>query len=230
MRFVKQLDELPVQNMDLVNSGKEQRRKHSFLLPNTIRGIVVGPSNCGKTNVMLTLIEHSNGLKFENLYIYSKSLHQPKYQYLKKVLTSIKGMGYYSYTDNSEICPVDTVRKNSIFIFDDIACDKQDNIRAYFCMGRHSGIDCFYLCQTYTRIPKHLIRDNANFIIAFKQDDLNLKHIYNDHVNTDMSFEQFKQLCAHCWTKDKYGFVTIDKDSSIENGRYRQRFDTYIKF
>ena len=227
MRFIKQLDKLPVRNMDLAD--KEEGRKHSFLLPNTIRGIIVGPSNCGKTNVMLTLIEHSNGLKFENVYIYSKSLHQPKYQYLKKVLEPIKGMGYYSYADNSEICTVDSVKKNSIFIFDDIACDKQDNIRSYFCMGRHNGIDCFYLCQTYTRIPKHLIRDNANFIIAFKQDDLNLKHIYNDHVNTDMPFEKFKQLCAHCWTNDKYGFVIIDKDNTIENGRYRQGFDTFIK-
>ena len=229
MRFVKQHDELTVQNMDLTDKEQGKRKKHSLLLPNSIRGIIVGPSNCGKTNVMLTLIGHPNGLKFENVYIYSKSLHQPKYQYLQKVLEPIKGMGYYTYSDNSEVCPVDSVRKNSIFIFDDIACDKQDNIRKYFCMGRHSGIDCFYLSQTYSRIPKQLLRDNCNFIIAFKQDDLNLKHIYNDHVNTDMSFEKFKQLCAHCWTNNKYGFVTIDKDTSLENGRYRQGFDTFVR-
>jgi len=42
-------------------------------------------------------------------------------------------------------------------------------------MGRHKNIDSFYLCQTYS--PKHLIRDNANFIIMFKQDDLNMRHI-----------------------------------------------------
>lgn len=227
MRFVKQQETLPVRNMDLELPCAEHR-KHSFLLPNSIRGIIVGPSNCGKTNVMLSLIEHSNGLKFENVYIYSKSLHQPKYEYLKNVLKPIKGLGYYPYADNVEVCSVDMVRPNSVFIFDDIACEKQDNIRAYFCMGRHSGIDCFYLCQTYTRIPKHLIRDNANFLILFRQDDLNLKHIYDDHVNTDIPFVKFKELCSQCWV-DKYGFVIIDKDSEIDNGRYRRGFDTFIK-
>lgn len=227
MHFVKQHETLPVRNMDLIKLCVK-RRKHSFLLPNSIRGIIVGPSNCGKTNVMLSLLVHLNGLKFENVYIYSKSLHQPKYEYLKKVLRPIKGLGYYSYGDNTDVCSVDEVRSNSVFIFDDIACDKQNNIRTYFSMGRHKGTDCFYLCQTYTRIPKHLIRDNANFLILFKQDDMNLKHVYNDHVNTDMSFLKFRELCTSCWNSE-YGFAVIDKDSTLENGRYRQGFDTYIK-
>ena len=47
-----------------------------------------------------------------------------------------------------------------------------------------SHIDCFYLGQTYTRIPKHLIRDNVNFLVPSTQDEMNLKHIYGDHVNT----------------------------------------------
>ena len=56
-------------------------------------------------------------------------------------------------------------------------------------LGRHADVDCFYLCQMYAKIPKHLIRDNANLLILFKQDRINLKHVYNDHVNTDMSYD-----------------------------------------
>ena len=56
-------------------------------------------------------------------------------------------------------------------------------------MDRHANVDCFYFCQTYVRISKHLIRDNANLLILFKQDDINLKHVYNDHVNIDMSYD-----------------------------------------
>jgi len=91
-----------------------------------------------------------------------------------------------------------------------MACDKQDAIREYFAMGRHADVDCFYLCQTYTKIPKYLIRDNANVLILFKQDDINLKHVYNDHVNTDMSYENFRELCR-CYWQQKYGFVVINK-------------------
>lgn len=152
-------------------------RKHGVLLPNTIRCLICGPSNCGKSNVMLSLLFNTNGLKFENIYIYSKSLYQPKYQFLEKILRKVKGIKYYAFKENDDVIHVEEVKKNSVFIFDDIACSNQHKIREYFSMGRHNGIDSFYLCQTYTRIPKHLIRDNANLIIMFKQDDLNLKHV-----------------------------------------------------
>jgi len=114
-------------------------------------------------------------------------------------------------------------RPNSIFIFDDVACDKLDAVREYFSMGRHANIDCFYLFQTYARIPKHLIRDNANLLILFKQESTNLKHVYNVHENTDMSYDEFCALCRDCW-QQKYGFIVIDKDSALTNGRYRKGF------
>lgn len=227
MRFIKQQESLPIRNADAVSISIKER-KHGMLLPNNIRGIIVGPSNCGKTNVMLGLLEHPNGLRFENIYIYSKSLHQPKYEYLRKVMNRISALGYYTFSNNSDVISPEEAKPNSIFIFDDVACDKQDNIRSYFCMGRHKDIDSFYLCQTYTHIPKHLIRDNANLLILFKQDDLNLKHIYNDHVGTDMRFEIFRKACAECW-KDKYGFLVIDKDSPTEKGRYRKGFDAFMR-
>ena len=85
----------------------------------------------------------------------------------------------------------------------------------------------FLNCQTYAHIPKHLVRDNVNFLVIFRQDDVNLKHIYSDHVNTDMTYTQFKDLCSKCWRDDSHGFLTIDKDRSIDNGRYRKGFDCF---
>ncbi|KAI8120058.1 hypothetical protein CVS40_8597 [Lucilia cuprina] len=194
MRLIKQDKSISVRNMDFsIDTNTKQR--HSTLLPNSIRALIVGPSNCGKTNVMLSLIESPNGLKFENIYLYSKSLYQPKYQYLEKLMTPITGMGYFTFSDNDSVIPPDEAKNNSLMIFDDVACEKQNNIRSYFCMGRHKNVDSFYLCQTYTRIPKHLIRDNANMIIMFKQDELNIRHVYNDHVGTDMTFEKFHAMC-----------------------------------
>jgi len=60
-------------------------------------------------------------------------------------------------------------------------------------MERHTDVDCFYLCQTYAKIPKHFICDNANLLILFK-DDTNLKRVYNDHVNTNMFYKDFSDL------------------------------------
>lgn len=225
MRLIRQHHKLPIKNIDVTQNTT--RCRHSKLLPNSIRGIIVGPSNCGKTNVLITLLEHPNGLKFENVYVYSKSLYQPKYKYLSELFSGIKSIGFYTFSENDDVLPLEDSKENSIFVFDDVACEKQNHIRSYFCMGRHKHIDSFYLTQSYTRIPKHLIRDNTNLLIIFKQDNLNLKHIYDNHVNTDMSFKQFCNICSQCW-KDEYGFLCINKDCDMENGRYRKNIDTFI--
>ena len=96
-----------------------------------------------------------------------------KYRYLTNLLSRIEEIDYFTFTNNSDVVPPSEARPNSIFFFDDVACDKQNAVREYFSMGRHANVDCFYLCQTYARIPKHLIRDNANLLILFKQDCTN---------------------------------------------------------
>lgn len=230
MRIVKQHTALPVQNFDnfIPQSNDCLKKRHGELLPNTIRGIFVGASASGKTNSLLTLIFNPHGLRFENVYLYSKTINQPKYKLLSDVLKSVQGVEYFPYSEHTEVISPENAKPNSLMIFDDIICEKQDHVRAFFCQGRHSLVDSFYLCQTYSRIPKHLIRDNSNFLVLFKQDETNLKHIYNDHVNTDFSYEVFKKMCLHCWNSDKYGFIVIDKDRDLNNGRYRQGFDNFI--
>ena len=216
MEIQKQSLTLPVTNMDiLIHGGKidETIKRHGQLLPNSIRAVFCGPSNCGKTNALLSLLLHKNGLKFENIYIYSKSLNQPKYVLLKDILQSIDGMKFFAFGDRDQVISPDEVSPNSVMIFDDVSCEKQDNMRAYFCMGRHKIVDCSYLCQSYAQVPKHLISDNVNFLAIFQQDELNLLHIYKDHVNTDMTFDKFKHIRLGFWNDSSYGFLVIDKDS-----------------
>lgn len=231
MRIENSREKLTISNFDVFvggGAGGDKRDRHSSLLPNSIRCIISGPSNCGKTNVVFNLLFDPNGLRFANVYVFSKSLHQPKYKLLEKVLEE-SGIGYFSYTDNESVIDPSEAEPDSVMIFDDIACEKHDNIRKYFTMGRHRGVDSFYLGQTYSRIPKQLVRDNANVLVVFKQDDLNLRHIYNDHVNTDVTYGVFKDsICSAAW-KDRHGFLVIDKDSELENGRYRIGFDRIIK-
>lgn len=154
MRFVRQPLTIGVSNLDhkthMMSESIRNTRRHCSLLPNSIRCIICGPSNCGKTNVLLSLLGSPHVVRFENMYIYSKSLHQAKYRYLEKLLKSMDEIGYCASSNNNDIISPNEAFPNSIFVFDDIACDKQDAIREYFAMGRHSDVDCFYLsdiCQ-----------------------------------------------------------------------------------
>ena len=65
MKFVQ------VTNVDNKVQTEKEVRKHGNMLPISIRG-VCGSSNCCKTNV-ISLLESPHGLRFENVYVYSKS-------------------------------------------------------------------------------------------------------------------------------------------------------------
>lgn len=227
MQIQQQETVLPIVNHDKI-SKTNTFQKHGILFGGqSKRGLLVGSSGSGKTNVMLSLLEHPNGLRFENIYLYSKSLYQTKYEYLRILMKPIKEIGYFEYNDGDAVILPKEIKSNSVIIFDYLASCNQSIIKNYFCFGRHRNTDCFYLCQTYTSIPKQLCRDNANLLVIFPQDMTNLKHIYDDHVNVDMCFQNFRELCAFCW-KDKYGFVVIDKDCALNSGRYRKGFDQFI--
>lgn len=232
MRFVKQSIEIPVGNIDEYSFGNKPKEiRHSELLPNNLRCIIAGPSSCGKTNLLISLIESENGLKFENLYIYSKTLNQDKYQYLQTILAPIEGIGYYTFSSSDDVIPPNKAKRNSVFVFDDMICDKsQESVRNLFCLGRHHQTDVIYLTQSLVKLNKNLIRENANFVILFKQDCLNLRHAWNDFgISSDLNFDEFKQLCQACW-KQKYGFVVIDLESEFaNNGRYRRNFNEYLQ-
>lgn len=233
MRFEKQTISIPVRNND-TNSEANNRapKRHGDLLPNNVRCIIAGPSGCGKTNVLLTLIESENGLRFENIYIYSKTLEQEKYQYLKEVLRPIKNIGFFMFSSSETVLTPNQMKKNSLVIFDDVINDRginRDIVRNIFTLGRHRSIDVIYLVQSYTKLDKHLIRDNCNFVILFRQDDLNLKHVYNDMgVNVDMKFDAFRDFCLQCW-REPYGFACISLEHTTDSGRYRKKFDEYLK-
>ncbi|KAJ8896513.1 hypothetical protein PR048_001857 [Dryococelus australis] len=131
--------------------------------------IISGPSSCGKMCVVMSKLEHPNGLKFENIYVFSKTIQQEKYQQLATILSLIEFPN--------------ELLTNSVFIFDDVWCERQHEIQQYFSFGRHSNVDCFYLSPSYAHIPKHNLHNNANMLIEFKMNNVNLHNFYNDHWN-----------------------------------------------
>lgn len=223
MKFVKE-----VQSIDLLNFEEQTgEKKHGPLLPDTLRCVCVGRSNSGKTSTLLSLLLSPNGLKYAGVYVYSKSIGQPKYKYLEQIFCGLKPIVFHMFSNAEQVIKLDELKNDSICIFDDVSLENQNIIRDIYSRSRHKGIDCFYLSQSYKAIPKHLIRDNLNFLIIFPQDNINLKSIFDEHVGSDMSFEQFKKMCKLCWDKN-YGFLVINKDNEIPRGRYKFLFDTII--
>ena len=56
---------------------------HSPLLPkNSIRMLIVGPSECGKTFLLFKMLLQPNFLDYNRLFIFSPSIHQAEFQIL----------------------------------------------------------------------------------------------------------------------------------------------------
>jgi hypothetical protein len=131
------------------------------------------------------------------------------------------------FDNNTDIPDPSELNKNkrNLIIFDDIMLEKQNKFENYYTRGRHNNIDCFYISQNYTKLPRHTIRENSNLFFLFPQDNITLDNFYRDHC-TDINKSQFKYLCNETWS-EPYNFVTIDLTSHILNGRYRKNLDEF---
>ena len=61
-----------------------RNRMNSPLLPNNIRGLIIGKCNSGKTTLLLNLLLQPNWLDYDHLYAFGNTLHQQEYQIIKK--------------------------------------------------------------------------------------------------------------------------------------------------
>ena len=108
---------------------------------------------------------------------------------------------YQSAEDVQDPRELSSEKKNRV-VFDDLLLQMQNTCESYYVRGRHSNVDCFYLAQHYFKLPRQTIRENENFICLFPQDLKNLNHIFDDHVGSDMTKEEFRQLCKAAWEKN----------------------------
>ena len=71
---------------DLAWDETQSKMLNISKFPRSIRGLIVGKSNCGKTTLLLNFLLRPGWLDYDNLMVFGKSLFQPEYRILKKAL------------------------------------------------------------------------------------------------------------------------------------------------
>ena len=151
-------------------------------------------------------------LEFDKIYLFSKNLHQNKYQsLLQDFAEKINPQVGYEVIEahGDEIIPLEElpVDNQKIVIFDDLVCEKnQNDIINYFINGRHKNRCVIYLSQNFYKVPKD-IRVNCSHLCIFRLDPKENKRIANeigvDHEVLDRA------------TDEKYSFLYYDKPQKI---------------
>ena len=175
---------------------------------NCNRTLIVGPSFCGKTHLLLNKLQL---IRLDNpeqkICIITRSPEQYNKIEIEDVSVE-EDLGDKSIQDFQNCC----------FVFDDMLDSNQKLIDPFFTRGRHNDLDVYYLSQSYFDLPKRTIRNNSKIIILFQQTLKDVEHIYRDIAGFDMSNDEFKSLCREAW-RDPYNYLLLnrleDKNGSI---------------
>ena len=206
-----------------VSSKSSYKQGHPCLPDDFFRMLICGPSNSGKTNLLLNMIYSL--LTFDKINLFSKNLHQYQYQgFLKDFVERINPKVGYEVIEayDDEIIPLEELPADNqkIVVFDDLLCEKnQNSIINYFINGRHKNCCVIYLSQTFYKVPKD-IRVNCSHLCIFRLDPKENKRIANeigvDHNTLDRA------------TDEKYSFLYYDKPKKSINLSINQSIDEDI--
>ena len=177
---------------------------------NCNRTLIVGPSFCGKTHLLL------NKLQLIRLDDNTRKIHiitRSPEQYNK---TEIEDISVDEDLEDKSIQDF----QNCCVVFDDMLDSNQKLIDPFFTRGRHNDLDVYYLSQSYFDLPKRTIRNNSNIIILFQQTLKDVQHIYTGIAGFDMSYDEFKSLCREAW-RERYNYLLINRLEDKNGSRYK---------
>ena len=173
------------------------------------RTLIVGPSFCGKTQLLLNKLQL---IRLDNpeqkICIITRSPEQYNKIEIEDVSVE-EDLGDKSIQDFQNCCVV----------FDDMLDSNQKLIDPFFTRGRYNDLDVYYLSQSYFDLPKRTIRNNSNIIILFQQTLKDVEHIYRDIAGFDMSNDEFKSLCREAW-RDNYNYLLINRLEDKNGSKY----------
>jgi hypothetical protein len=181
-----------------------------------LRGIILAPSNAGKTNLVFHIVKNSPN-QFTHLHLIARNPDQELYNYMREKL-----QGHMTIYDSDNPPSVDQIKKDpsggvQLVIIDDYSSDKilQKNIFShYFIRGRHKRLSTLFLTHSYFATDK-LIRLNSEYLMILKANSKrDLQMVIRD-FNLPGITEQKLLIAYDQATREKGQFLMVDNVRSI---------------
>ena len=206
---------------DIVSNNKKSSSEHNDW---PFRMLIIGPSDSGKTNTLLHLIDKFHPI--DKTYLYAKDIDEPKYQYLinKKEQAGIKNLNdphafiEYSNDMNDVLENINHYNKNRdkkvLIIFDDMIADVMRSekfkamVKGLFIRCRKLSISIVFITQSYFRTPKDARLNSTHYIQMKIGNKKELKSIAEENSG-HLDFKDFLKMYNYC-TNEPYSFMMVD--------------------
>ena len=213
-------------NLDNIVSNKNTSSSENNNWP--FRMLITGPSDSGKTNALLNLINNLHPI--DKIYLYAKDLHKPKYEYLinKRKQAGIKNLNdphaFIEYPDdiNDVLDDINNYNKNRdkkvLIVFDDMIADIEYNknfkriIKELFYRAHKINVSIVFITQSYFRALKDARLNSTHYVLMKIGNKKELKRIAEEKSG-HLDYKYFLEMYNYC-IKEPYSFMAIDARST----------------
>ena len=243
-----------IQNFSIKGS---QKRHNSPFLPTSLRGLIVGRSNCGKTVLLLNLLLRDDWLDYNNLLVFGNSLHQEEYQILQKAFDIKLGKKQILnlFQNQDIIPPLEAITNYQGHTTGGISaefyenCDKIPDPKSLdpklknliilddCYLGKQDKAGAFYSRGRHANCDSLYISQNYFALPRNSvRENSNFIILYPQnsksvsHIHRDHCTDlPFEEFNELCQQiwAKKYNFLTIDLSSSPLNGKYRENLERF---
>jgi len=193
--------------------------------------LCIGATGTGKTNTLMNYILRSSG-EFKQIIIFTGSTtEEPLYKALLENNNNVE-----IYNDIDEMPSLDSFdeenmdKNKKLIIWDDfinLTPKELKKIFKYIVSSRKYGCSNFLMSQSYTSVPKIIVR-NVNYIILFKiNDNISIDNIIRNHNLTNIDKDLFKEV-YRLSTQQPLDFILLDFKSNDEKDRIRYNFLNFL--
>ena len=162
---------MKIPNYDPGFFKSDYKQGHPCMPADVFRMLICGPSNSGKTNILLHMLYEL--LEFDEIYLFSKNLHQNKYQnLLQDFAEEINPKVGYDVIEayGDEIIPLEELPADSqkIVVFDDLMFAKATKTASLIILstGGTETAALFTSLKLFTRCRKTSVITAAIFVFS----------------------------------------------------------------
>ena len=178
------------------------------------RMLIISPSESRKTNALLNLIQQDNNI-INKIYLYTKDLAEPKYQFLikKRKDAGIKKLNdptaliEYSNTMDNVYSNIDDYnpkgKRKVLIVFDDMIADIMTNkrfqaiIKELFIRCRKLNISLVFITQSCFSVPKEVRLNSTHYLTMKIHNRRELQQLATNH-SADVDYKDFLKIYKKC--------------------------------